>query len=935
MIEQHIGPYLVLSKLGEGGMGEVYRARDTALNREVAIKVMPKALAGDPDRLARFQREAESLAALNHPNIAQVYGLERSGEVPAIVMELVEGRDLSEIIAAGSEDPALRRSDGAPGLQTRGIPIEDALAIARQITDALEAAHERGIIHRDLKPANIKVREDGTVKVLDFGLAKAMDPIGDASADMANSPTLTARATQMGMVLGTAAYMAPEQAKGKHVDKRADVWAFGVVLFEMLTGRQVFEGGDVSEVMAGVIKDEPPWDALPAATPRSIHRLLRRCLVKAKTGRLRDIGDARLEIDDAATEPGDVSIQGLVGDRPAAWRRVLPVVTAVVATTLVAGAAWYYAGPAGDTASADIMRFAIGPQGEVGLSLLPGRTGHVAISPDGRLLVYQGRRGTEPVLIIRRFEETEGAVLRGSEGGVDPFFSPGSDFVGFAVAGLQSLKRVSVNGGTAKEIARVDGRINGATWTDDGQVIVGVEAPGRALFSVSAEGGGSPVAFSDLEEDANLVRPSAIPGTRAVLFVSAPGAPGVTGQLMVLDRDMGVAKSLGLAGTSPTYLQSGHLLYADYAGVVMAVPFDVGRLSVTGTPVSVLAPVTRSSSGSADFSVSTQGRLVYIVEQEEHSADGALVWLAPDGTEEPIAAPVSEYQSVRISPDGTQLLADILVESSRVLSASGSSRSRIWSWDLTRPSLLRPWTTDTTGSERPVWHPDGTRMVYSDGINLYTRLADGTGDAVPLTQATDGRRRPNAVSKDGRVIFSYSRAAGTQEDLRMVSLDGDHAVTPLVQTDETEFGAALSPDGRWIAYTTREGQTLVVYVQPFPNAVGAPVLVSTGAGGAPVWSRDGRHLFYVAADNQNPRSEQLMQVLMQTSGGTLVPGVPAALFDVSAYTSHLRGQRYYDVAPDGRFVMIKPVVSQSPLSERPPPPISVVLNFFGQLGNVR
>ena len=679
-----LGPYEITSELGAGGMGIVLRARDTKLDRDVALKVLPEAFTSDPDRLARFEREAKVLASLNHPNIGSIYGLEEAegGKFRALVLELVEGPTLADRIRQGP------------------IPIDEALPIARQLAEALEAAHEQGVIHRDLKPANVKVKADGTVKVLDFGLAKAFQP--DASdPNVSASPTisLTAAATQMGMVIGTAAYMAPEQASGKQVDKRADVWAFGVVLYEMLTGTRPFVGDDVSKTLAHVIAMDPDWSALPNNVPPVLGTFLRGCLEKDPRERVRDIGDVRLAMKGAfegtvGTPSGPNAVPQLQ-----VWRRRVGIVAAVLAALVLGGLT---VRTLMRPEPGDVIRFTIGPPNSAPVSFGGGSARDLAISPDGTQVVYVGPSARGAGLILRPIDQLVGTPLRGGEGGRGPFFSPDGDAVGFISAGRNtSLQRVSIFGGPPVTLTESPNPIIGASWGLDGMIIFGTS--GAGLFRVPG-GGGQPEALTTLDPErgeSGHTFPFNIPGREAVVFVTSTGQVLTTGQLAVLDLDTGDVTRLGLAGVSPHYVSTGHLVYAVQDGSVRAVPFDVTSLEITGNPVPLVEGVMVKVNGGADFSISDDGRLVYAVGTGGGDAQNTLVWVDREGREEPIAAPLRAYSYPRISPDGTRVAIDIRDE-----------ENDIWVWNLPDGPLVR-LTFDARDDEYGHWTPDGQRVVFS------------------------------------------------------------------------------------------------------------------------------------------------------------------------------------------------------------------------------
>ncbi len=647
-----LGPYEVTAQIGKGGMGEVYRARDTSLDRDVAIKVLPAEFASDPERLARFEREAKVLASLNHPNIAHIHGLERSGDAPALILELVEGPTLQDRIAQGA------------------IPLEEALPIAKQIAEALEAAHEQGIIHRDLKPANIKVTPDGVVKVLDFGLAKALEP-EVSEADAANSPTMsmTVAATKMGMIMGTAAYMSPEQAKAKPVDKRTDIWAFGVVLFEMLTGRQAFAASDISETLAFVLTREVDLSGVPNDVPASVRRLLRRCLVRDRKNRLADMSMARIEIDEAL-HPRDPIDRPARPDRPdsfderdrrGTWRQTLPVALGVSVITALVTALGMWVFQRAPVLPVDVIRLTVDAPTALWLEpTLPD----LAISPDGRTLVFAGAEfeSGRTVLYMRSIDRLESVVLRGTENVDGPFISPDGQWIGFSAGG--EIRKISLRGGAAALITQVPYVLRGASWGQDDQIVIG--SPVGGLSRVPAAGG-EPEALTSPPAGESHRWPHLLPGGRAVLFSRRVGTlVDGTGELAVLSLDTGEIASLGLAGSYPRYSGTGHLVYAvgeslgtgSTGGSILAVPFDVDRLEVTGTPVPMVDNVVVKGAGAANFDLSSDGRLVYMQGPGLWNAARGLVWVDRAGREEPLDASTGAYFTPDISPDGTRVAVD-------------------------------------------------------------------------------------------------------------------------------------------------------------------------------------------------------------------------------------------------------------------------------------
>ena len=637
-----LGPYSVTAKIGEGGMGEVYRARDTKLDRDVALKVLPAAFTSDPDRLARFEREAKVLASLNHPNIGSIYGLEDADGQKALVLELIEGPTLADRIKEGP------------------IPIDEAVPIAKQIAEALEAAHEQGVIHRDLKPANVKVKDDGTVKVLDFGLAKAFQP-EVLGSDASQSPTMTAAATATGVIMGTAAYMAPEQAKGRTVDKRTDVWAFGAVVYEMLTGRRAFEGDDVSTTLARVIEREPNWDALPSVVSPVLQSFLRRCLTKEPKQRLHDVADVRLAMEGAFETAGSVLADPAVAPSLALWQRPIPAVGVALAIAAVGSlAVWGLVRPA--VVPADLVRFRIVLPETAPLSFGANQP-DLTISPDGTQVVSTGRNAESSTLqlYLRPIDQLEATPLRGGEGGVGPVVSPNGAWVGFTDGQTgRRLQKVSIFGGPPVSLTQAPSPIRGTTWGDDDQIIFGTVGDG--LYRVPGGGGAAePLTTPDHDQgEAGHVWPALIPDREVVVFVTYGGGSILTtGQLAVLDLATGTVTRLGLAGVSPRYLATGHLVYAAEDGSVRAVPFDAASLTVTGSPVPLVEGVAVKTSGAANFSVSDNGRLVYTSGAAGGGGARSLLWVDRNGRETPIPAPARAYTYARVSPDGTRVALDV------------------------------------------------------------------------------------------------------------------------------------------------------------------------------------------------------------------------------------------------------------------------------------
>jgi len=630
-----LGIYEITVLLGEGGMGQVYRATDTTLS-QVAIKILPDAFAANPERLARFEREAKMLASLNHPNIAAIYAVDKSGGLHALVLELVEGDDLSQRISRSA------------------IPLDEALPIAKQIAEALEAAHEQGIIHRDLKPANIKVRADGTVKVLDFGLAKAMEPTGAMAASNSMSPTITTPAmTQAGIILGTAAYMSPEQARGRTVDKRADIWAFGCVLYEMLTGRPAFsKGTSTADILAAILEREPEWKALPAAVPSTVARLLRRCLEKDPRRRLRDIGDIRLDLDEASTAP-PVNVTRRAPGR--AIVRSLVTAAILVALAVIAFAIRSLTRVA--TVPQPTMRFTLVPPVDQPFSLSEADRDFV-ISRDGTRLVYVS--GNDGKLMVRAIDRLDAVRLGNVTGARSPFLSPDGQWVGFFV-GVSSteLKKISMTGGPAISLCRGPGGARGAAWGQDDTIVFSTQA--GKLLRVPASGG-EPTVLSTPDSargETGHIFPSFLPGGQTVLFtLTNVGDPLDNGQIVALDLKTGRRKVLLSGGSQPEYVETGYLVYG-VTGALRAVRFNPATLDVMGDPVLVVDHVTTiATTGAGEFSLSASGALVYLPGGVIGTAR-SLVWVDRDGREEPVGAPPRMYSYSRISPDGSRVALEL------------------------------------------------------------------------------------------------------------------------------------------------------------------------------------------------------------------------------------------------------------------------------------
>jgi len=884
-----LGPYEIAAQIGAGGMGEVYRATDTNLARQVAIKVLPEALASDPDRLARFDREAKTLAALSHPNIAGVYGLEKSGGTIALVMELIEGKTLADRIAEGP------------------LPVDEALPIAKQIADALETAHEQGIVHRDLKPANVKVRPDGTVKVLDFGLAKAMEPARAMSPGFSQSPTITTPAmTQAGLLLGTPAYMSPEQTRGRGADRRSDVWAFGCVLYEMLTGRRAFEGDEVSDVLASVLTREPALAAVPETVPDRVKQVLKACLQKDPRQRVHDIADVRLALDGAfetpATQPIDAQASR-VTEVPL-WRRVLPfAATAVVVGTVAAVGGWF----AKPSDPRPVARWThVLPEGRLFRNV--GRQ-VLAIAPGGEHFVYNSADG----FYLRALDAVEDRVISGTEAlGVAPFLSPDGRSVGFYSDA--NLRRMAVTGGANSTLTAAVNPF-GANWEADGTILYGQP---DGIWQVP-EDGGEPRRLIETEEGEQVYGPQRLPVADWILFTLARTTGSTRwdeAEIVVASPSTGERRVLRTGGSDARYLPSGHLMYA-FEDVLYAVPFDVARLDETGGAVPVVAGIGRSQvTGAAFYAVSASGTLAYVSGTATADSRRTLVWVDRAGRETPINAPLRAYTYPRLSPDGSRVALDVRDE-----------QNDIWVWSLERETLTR-LTFDAGGDRAPVWSPDGARIAYMAGPNgqgaLRWRAADGTGAPETLVEGA-GSVFPTSFSPDGtRVVVLQMDVGASGQDVGLVPTEGGRAVTAMVRTSFNELNGEVSPDGRWLAYESNESGRAEVYVRSFAEAdVGGRWQVSPGGGTRPAWRSDGSELFYLSGPGR------VMAVRVEV-GGTFSYGNAVELFDGPYVAANF--MRTYDVAPDGqRFLMIKEVDEEPSDRASGSRRIVVVENWFEEL----
>jgi serine/threonine-protein kinase len=887
-----LGPYRVEALLGAGGMGEVYRSRDTRLDRDVALKVLPESFTHDPDRVARFTREAHVLASLNHPNIAAIHGLEEEGERHVLVLEFVEGPTLADRIAAGP------------------IPIPEALPIARQIVDAVAAAHERGVIHRDLKPANIKVRAaDGTVKVLDFGVAKVVEGTSDSS------PVVSPVVTAIGALVGTAAYMSPEQAKGRPADKRSDVWAFGCVLYEMLTAKRAFDGEDASDTLASVLKGQPDWTALPSDTPVSVRRLLRRSLEKDPKRRLSDMGDARLEIDEADESTGAEGTQQTVEPRGTSrFRAVLAwTIAATLAVALLGAIAiwhpWLTAPPAAP------QRLAVDLGADAFLGGGTTATKELAISPDGSMLAFVGEHDRVGRLYLRRFDALQATPLVTGQVS-EPFFSPDGQWVGFFSLADRTLKKIPVAGGSAVVICEIRSNYpRGASWGEDGSIVFNAGAEAwTPLLRVSSDGG-KPEPASALNQGEVAHRwPQVLPGATAMLFAAFGSVGGSEGaNVLAQPLPSGHSKIVLRGAHYARYIRSGHLLYAQ-GTTIFAVPFDVDRLEVRGQPVAVVDGVLGFKvSGASSFDVSDNGTLSYIPGQLA-SQEVPMLWMRRNGTTTPMRAEPRDWRDPRISPDGTRIA--FYLDDGRHIALYTYE----WARDFTTSLKFGPIDSN------PVWSPDSSTLVFSSSpsasqlANLYWRAADASGEVHRLTESGD-RQHATSWHPSGRYLAFEQQLSREYWDVMILPMEVDASgwkpgpPQRLLSGIAQRPGAVFSPDGRWIAYASNESGRSEVFVRAFPGP-GTAWQVSSSGGWVPTWSKNRNELLYLSPDSH------VMVVSYTVEGNTFRSGSPAKWSDQPI--NGRPGPRPFDLHPDGERLVVSGDVAAAPHMDK----VVLVSHFF-------
>jgi Tol biopolymer transport system component len=889
-----VGAYEIVAAIGSGGMGVVYRARDTRLGRDVAIKALPDAFLTDRERTARFEREAQILAALNHPNIAGIHGLEEVGGARLLVLEFVDGESLAQRLERGR------------------LSVDEALAIARQIVDALEAAHERAIVHRDLKPANIMLTAEGQVKILDFGLAKvepgAAESVGPG---LTHSPTLTFAATQAGVILGTAAYMSPEQAKGRAADKRSDVWAFGCVMFEILTGRRAFEGDDVSDTLAAILRGEPDWNALPPGVPAHVRTIIKQCVAKDRKARIPDIAVVRFMLDNPATRHEPVPpVPAPPSRRPT---MLWPIAAAFFALTTIAGFGAWYAGRSTPRAA---TRFLLPAPENTEFSIAARTTAAGAvISPDGSKLAFTVRDAAGKVLLwVRPLDSLTAQPLAGTDGASYPFWSPDSRSIAYSTQG--KLMRVSAAGGPSQTLCPFSGQNivgRGGAWTRD-DVIFFNNGPGP-LFRISSAGG-QPSPVVPLAVGVTTYSfPTLLPDERHLLAYGQSGSEEKSG-VYVLSVDTGDARRLMPANTGAIYAQEAAQVLFVRQGTLFAQPFDSRRRALSGEPVVVAERVEDSAiPGVLAFSISGNGVLVYGA--SAISGGLQLNWVDRQGKITQSAAPLANYRGIDLSPDGTRVAAH---------RQERAQQGDVWVTELTRGTTSRFTFDAAQENSSPVWSPDGQSIAYASlrggKWGLYRKASNNAGSEEQLFESRD-TVLPQSWSPDGQSIV-YTQFSSRAPDLWRLPLTGDRKPVVLLDSPFVETFGQVSPDGRWLAYTSNETGTGEVYVQPFGGGSGK-WQVSTSGGSYPRWRRDGRELFYLSFVGQ-----KMMAVEITPAGDRFEAGKPAALFDSGFFNLIHIGPYYgYSVSPDGqRFLIAQPPSAGGQLTL---PPLVVVINWTAAL----
>jgi len=861
-------------------MGEVYKARDTRLDRTVAIKVLPTHLAGRAELRERFEREAKTIASLNHPHICTLYDTGHQDEVDFLVMEYIEGETLAERLLKGP------------------LPIQQVLQYAIEISDALDKAHRKGVTHRDLKPGNIMLTKSGT-KLLDFGLAKLAQEAVPATPE-SQLPTMKSGITGEGTILGTLQYMAPEQVEAKEVDARTDIFAFGAVVYEMATGKKAFEGKTSASLMAKILEAEPPSMAsLQPMTPPALDRVVKKCLAKEPDqrwqtaidlcGELKWIAEGGSQVASTPTVP----VKGIYA---LGKRALIFGLGALLLVAAITGLAVWNLKPSFPRL---VSRFAITlPPGQqlAGLDVGPS----VAVSPAGTRIAYVAIQGGTQQLYLRAMDSLEARVIAGTEGALQPFFSPDGQWLGFFADG--KLKKVSVNGGTTLTLGDASA-LRGASWGKSGMIVFAPTV--TSVLQQISDAGGALQPLTHLEKGETSHRwPEFLPGSEAVLFV--PGTAASYAQVAVQSVGAGQRRTLIQGGTNPHYASAGYLVYAQ-GGSLMAVPFDPGRLTVTGTAVPVVEGVVQSTTGAAQYGISDNGALVYVPGGVSIS-QRRLVWVGRNGTEQPSAAPPHNYAYPRLSPDGRRIAV--------VLAEQGD---QIWLYDLARDTLTRLTFQGSFNLVGP-WTPDGKRIAFNSNkegaLNIYWQLADGSGGLERLT-TSEYTQIADSSSADGQLLAFNEVNPATGRDIWVLRVS-DRKAQPFLRSPFNEGDPQFSPDGRWIAYVSDESGRDEVYVQPYPGP-GGKWQASRDGGTEPVWNHNGQELFYRTGNKM-----MAVEIMTQPSFGL---GNPRMLFE-GPYALSPGVSSNYDVSPDGqRFLMLKP----NEQTQSSPTQINIVLNWFEEL----